>query len=591
MVVKILPSTPAGTVIQNTATVNSDTTDPNSGNNAATDNKPITTQAVVTVDKTDFDFEPKIAGQDFLVYKVTVSNAGPSDALEVVASDTLPVGLSLVSTNGCNEDPNANLPPINCSLGTIAAGAMKMFTVLVSVDSGPAEVCGNIENVVDVAWSDSSAGDNDASANEFTLVLCPADLSVVKSDDPDPVLEGETLTYTVTVSNAGPADAFMVTSTDTLPAQVSFVSTTGCDNDPNGVPVCTLGTIAAGTSKAYDIEVQVDPNAGGQIITNSVQVDLMTDAFKFDTDPGNNSDDEDTTVLAGVSFFNQAGSVVVFNVDIEPGSPPNTSIIRITNNHPQDDVDVHLVNVCRGLLSFGGRGQCAGVNREITLTHNETRVINVRNFFGLDPANCPTGYVVAYAVDDAAGPNQPISWNFLSGSQYVRGVPGQSLPNWTKGAQAYAIQSPQPAGALIGQGGTAPKLPFDGFDLRQLPTEHSTDFVADLGSRKSALILMTLDVEAGAQNDSTLVALNWWNEQEDEFSGSLEYVCQVKIDLADISGLFEIGNFGSFYGSLRISPLNQHAILGFIEEVEPNRRTLRPLFTDNVPRMTTFTGR
>ena len=46
-----------------------------------------------------------------------------------------------------------------------------------------------------------------------------------------------------------------------------------------------------------------------------------------------------------------------------------------------------------------------------------------------------------------------------------------------------------------------------------------------------------------------------------------------------------------FYGTLEISPLNNHAILGFIEEIEPNRRTLRPLFHDNVPRMTTFIGR
>ena len=45
-----------------------------------------------------------------------------------------------------------------------------------------------------------------------------ANLSITKDDSPDPVTAGGTLTYTITVANAGPSDAQAVTVNDTLPA-------------------------------------------------------------------------------------------------------------------------------------------------------------------------------------------------------------------------------------------------------------------------------------------------------------------------------------------------------------------------------------
>ena len=53
-----------------------------------------------------------------------------------------------------------------------------------------------------------------------------ADLQVLKTDSPDPVLVGNNVLYTVTVENNGPDDATGVILTDTLPADVTFVSST-----------------------------------------------------------------------------------------------------------------------------------------------------------------------------------------------------------------------------------------------------------------------------------------------------------------------------------------------------------------------------
>ena len=67
-------------------------------------------------------------------------------------------------------------------------------------------------------------------------------------------------------------------------------------------------------------------------------------------------------------------------------------------------------------------------------------------------------------------------------------------------------------------------------------------------------------------------------------------MCQIRAELSDVSGHFTLGGLGSFFGSLRVTPAGPGAVLGFIEEREPNRRTLRPMFHDNVPRTSTFGG-
>ena len=61
-------------------------------------------------------------------------------------------------------------------------------------------------------------------ATDDTTVVTSADLSIAKTDSPDPVIAGTNLTYTLTVSNGGPSDALGVSVSDTLPAGTSFVS-------------------------------------------------------------------------------------------------------------------------------------------------------------------------------------------------------------------------------------------------------------------------------------------------------------------------------------------------------------------------------
>lgn len=105
--------------------------------------------------------------------------------------------------------------------------------------------------------------------------LIGGDLSVAKSDREDPIGRGTGLTYTVTVTNLGPSLSSDVQATETLPAGTTFSSTSGCDEDPTGVPTCTLGDIASGESSGFEVTVFVEPSAPASL-NNSVSVTSAT---------------------------------------------------------------------------------------------------------------------------------------------------------------------------------------------------------------------------------------------------------------------------------------------------------------------------
>ncbi len=112
----------------------------------------------------------------------------------------------------------------------------------------------------------------------WSLVTTPpppqADVSVTQTASADPVIAGNTFTYTITVQNAGPDAATNVVVNDLLPSCVSFLSTSGvpgCAENALGVPNCTLGNFPAGTMDSYDILVDTTACPAGSI-TNTATV-------------------------------------------------------------------------------------------------------------------------------------------------------------------------------------------------------------------------------------------------------------------------------------------------------------------------------
>jgi uncharacterized repeat protein (TIGR01451 family) len=122
-----------------------------------------------------------------------------------------------------------------------------------------------------------------------------ADLSVQKSDSPDPVVEGAPLTYTITVSNAGPDAVTGVTLTDELPNKVDYVSATTtqgtCARKGKRV-TCELGTVQSDPYTPVTVTIVVRPTKAGQLV-NKATVELA----RADTDPVPANNTATTTTL------------------------------------------------------------------------------------------------------------------------------------------------------------------------------------------------------------------------------------------------------------------------------------------------------
>ena len=172
-----------------------------------------------------------------------------------------------------------------------------------------------------------------------------ADVSIAKSDDPDPVHAGENLTYTLTVTNNGPDNVGGIVVTDTLPASVTYISDTGgCDTSALPVLTCDVGTLSSGASVDFTILVAIDSDAvlndpdGTAVITNTASVE----AVGFDPDLDNNSVTEGT-------FVDSSADLLVSKLckpDTEPAlvGETGTCTIFVDNLGPSDADNVVVVD-------------------------------------------------------------------------------------------------------------------------------------------------------------------------------------------------------------------------------------------------------
>ena len=267
----------------------------NSG--SATDSLTVEPQVELTLSKAE-SADPVTAGSGMnnLVYTITVGNLGPSSATGLALSEalTVPAGVLIESIvpSGSTTYPEGSTDG-TWTVGTLAPGASETLTVTLTVGASALPGTDVISDVVTVTQI-NEANVGAMSVSESTSVATLADLMISKADSQDPVAAGNPLTYTISVLNSlGPSDATNVLVTETLPAGVTFVQTIGCDNDPVGVPVCSLGTISAGAMKQYTVEVGVDVGSTG-VLTNQVLVASDTP----EAIPGDNDTSESTTIDA-----------------------------------------------------------------------------------------------------------------------------------------------------------------------------------------------------------------------------------------------------------------------------------------------------
>src|SRR5262249_43557479 len=134
---------------------------------------------------------------------------------------------------------------------------------------------------------DPDPGNNTAAATETPQ---KADLQITKAvSNPTPNV-GDTITFTITLRNAGPDAATSVTVRDVLPSSVAFVSAAASQGSYSSTSgIWTVGTVNPGAPQTLTITAQVTapgPQANTAAVNHSDQ---------FDPDLTNNTDTTSAT--------------------------------------------------------------------------------------------------------------------------------------------------------------------------------------------------------------------------------------------------------------------------------------------------------
>ena len=232
----------------------------------------------LTIDK-DTLTSVVIAGEQ-VTYTIVVRNIGGMALTNVSVADTLPVSFTYAShtvaaTNAvrtATSEPTLGDTVPTWGTWRIDPGGELTLTFVADVASDVA--AGTYDNtatadsdqtaVIDdegtIAQDDNTPLGGDPETDEDVQVVTQADLAVTKLDDPDPVVAGGTLTYTIQIINNGPSDAQDVVVSDNLSADTTFVSASPGCTEAAGVVTCNLGTVPNGAVVNLTIVVTVIPD-------------------------------------------------------------------------------------------------------------------------------------------------------------------------------------------------------------------------------------------------------------------------------------------------------------------------------------------
>lgn len=378
----------------------------------------------ITVECPDIDIT-KVADDDVVSagsdvgFTITVTNAGPGTAYDLVVSDDLPEGLDWVidpAVEGCEIADGT----LTCEADEFAPG--DELVVHISAPTDEAD-CGAYDNL---AAADAS-NDDEVTDQDSVTVLCPG-LNIGKSADSVVVDAGDEVGFSIVVSNVDdgvpPAEgtATDVTVSDPLPAGLDWSldpAVDGCDIT-EGVLECDLGDLEPGDSVTIhvvarsaiadcgdldnvatadssngpeveddasisvlcplDIEIDKDgpsvAHVGDEItytfsVTNTGEADLVSVEV---TDPlcdGEISLDDDAdgdTVLAVGETWGYSCTHVI--ADDDPDPLPNTATAVGTDERDRetDDDDDHLVDIINPAIQIIKTVDNSGPNPGETIT-------------------------------------------------------------------------------------------------------------------------------------------------------------------------------------------------------------------------------
>lgn len=325
-------SMPPGTQLSFESRAFSETFDSNTSNNITAIQFDDNNWADMSLVKTAEGPMPWRAGET-RTYKYVITNKGPSYAKDARLIDQLPAQVEFLNAVMTVEGQAGfdNVPcaatsnnALVCPLGDIpptpSTSLKPTVYVNVRIDS---DVAGgtNIINSASIA-SDSGEpflADNTATVNVVISAILQVDLDITKSA-PLTAAVGDTITYTIDVTNLGNMTAHNVKAFDYINADLQILSIVptqgnclaGVPGDPLRPATCNLGNLAASGTASITIVARIRNTSQMEMIFNDVQTS------------GDDADENSTNNIFTVS-------TAVCNMGISPATLPDGEL-----NQPYD---------------------------------------------------------------------------------------------------------------------------------------------------------------------------------------------------------------------------------------------------------------
>ena len=337
--------------VSNTATVTAPpaATDPNPGNNSATDVDALAPEVDLSVTKTDNDLSAQPG--DAVTYLIVVTNAGPSAVVAAPFTDVAPASLVGVSWtcaasagSSCAASGSGNA--INTSVSLLPSGSAT-FTVNATVAGSASGVIANTASI-DAPLGVTETAPADNTATDTTSVTPTADLLVTKTDGLTSIAAGEVDTYTIVVTNAGPSTIAGASVTDVVPASIVGATWTcaasagsTCGSASGSGNINQLVTLLTGGTATLTVTGTLAASTAAGTLTNTVNVAMPVGSI--DPTPANNQATDNTAIVRHADIEVQKtdgassatpGQTVQYTVVVTNHGPSNVAGVNVTDSLP-----------------------------------------------------------------------------------------------------------------------------------------------------------------------------------------------------------------------------------------------------------------
>ena len=281
--------------------------------------------------------DPPVVAGGVATYHLSVTDNGPADNFGLSAVLSAAGALHPVSVPA---DCHMGGGDLTCTASGLANGATASWDVALKIDES---LAAGSTLQLDAAVSSTTPaspdpnGSNDAASVQST-VQRSADLAVTQSDDVDPVLQGDPVTYTVHVADTGPGSANNVLVTDTITGdgglQYAYSSQGYCYPNIDEAYTCNVGSLSGpggnGPSSATVTVVALGEHPG------SMQNEATVTSDDPDPSSGNNDSIESTQVSEAFADLAMVGGAQFSSVQAD--SPLDYTFI-MSNNGPNRAVN------------------------------------------------------------------------------------------------------------------------------------------------------------------------------------------------------------------------------------------------------------